>query len=192
MGGCCGCFKDTSAPQNPARVSEVHVPQSFRQGSPPAVSGGLLNDTSRRTLDFFLSDLPLGVTQEICADQTNTSLQTIDSTSTKKTVDGDNYETGTSSKSEKLKESVCKTQTALKLGSAKGSELELAKLGKAVILDEEESACPIYLGEYDAENPKIFTQCDHHVHIECIHDWMKRNSLCPVCNKDVAFNSPSH
>jgi hypothetical protein len=37
--------------------------------------------------------------------------------------------------------------------------------------------------EYDAENPKKTTKCEHHFHLACILEWMERSDTCPVCDK---------
>lgn len=37
--------------------------------------------------------------------------------------------------------------------------------------------------EYDAENPKMITKCDHHFHLACILEWMERSDTCPVCDQ---------
>ena len=37
--------------------------------------------------------------------------------------------------------------------------------------------------EYDEENPRITTKCDHHFHLACILEWMERSDTCPMCDK---------
>ncbi|RDX76119.1 putative E3 ubiquitin-protein ligase RHB1A, partial [Mucuna pruriens] len=207
MGGCCCSPKDTefsAAPpahcHNP-RVSEEHVPPSSHCGAAPAVSWELLVDTNLDTsspdthkppLTPVPFNVPLGVSQtppvaqEICGDKTDPSLQTTNSNSTQETVAGDNH--GASAKSEKVKESECKVlQSALELDSAVDSEIDLPKSAKPFILVEEEDACPICLEEYDAENPKLSTKCDHHFHLACILEWMERSETCPVCDQFSLF-----
>ena len=39
------------------------------------------------------------------------------------------------------------------------------------------------LAEYDPENPKIPTKCDHPFHLACILEWMERSETCPVCDQ---------
>jgi len=40
-----------------------------------------------------------------------------------------------------------------------------------------------FSAEYDDENPKITTKCEHHFHLACILEWMERSDSCPVCDK---------
>ncbi|KAJ1416123.1 Zinc finger, RING-type [Sesbania bispinosa] len=209
MGGCCCCSsKETELTAPPAyyyypRVSEEHVPLSSHHGAAPAFSGGLLVDTNLDTSspDTYRpppAPIPFNVTsgvtqtppvvQEICVDKTNASPHTTNSTSIQETVAADNH--GASVKSEDLKESESKVQTALELDPEKDPEIELPKLAEPIILVEEEDACPICLEEYDAENPKLSTKCDHHFHLACILEWMERSETCPVCDKDMVFNPP--
>ncbi|KAH6761051.1 hypothetical protein C2S52_008266 [Perilla frutescens var. hirtella] len=55
-------------------------------------------------------------------------------------------------------------------------------------LQDEEDVCPTCLEEYDAENPKIITKCDHHFHLACILEWMERSDTCPVCDQEMVFS----
>jgi len=48
---------------------------------------------------------------------------------------------------------------------------------------------PFILAEYDAENPKLVTNCDHHFHLACILEWMERSESCPVCDQVSPKNS---
>ncbi|CAH9098147.1 unnamed protein product [Cuscuta epithymum] len=54
---------------------------------------------------------------------------------------------------------------------------------------EEEEVCPTCLEEYDDDNPKIKTQCNHHFHLACILDWRKRSDTCPICNQEMMYES---
>jgi hypothetical protein len=58
----------------------------------------------------------------------------------------------------------------------------------SVLTVEEEDACPICLEEYDPENPKLLTECEHHFHLSCILEWMERSYTCPICDKEVTFD----
>ncbi|XP_062205429.1 probable E3 ubiquitin-protein ligase RHB1A isoform X2 [Phragmites australis] len=48
---------------------------------------------------------------------------------------------------------------------------------------DEEDVCPICLEEYDEENPRSTTKCEHHFHLCCILEWMERSDTCPVCDQ---------
>lgn len=49
----------------------------------------------------------------------------------------------------------------------------------------------VFPTEYDTENPKMTTKCDHHFHLACILEWMERSDTCPVCDK-VCRNQNFH
>ncbi|KAK7251348.1 hypothetical protein RIF29_34455 [Crotalaria pallida] len=186
------------------RASEEHVPLSSNQGAAASFSGRLLVDTnldisnpdtyipppapnpSNDTLDA--TQIP-PVAQEIRGDKNNASLHATNSNSTQKPVTGDNLETST--KLEELKEPELKVQTDLELDSAKGSEIEppqLEEVEPIKLVEEEEDDCPICLEEYDDENPKLTTECDHHYHLACILEWMERRETCPMCEQVMVLN----
>ena len=53
------------------------------------------------------------------------------------------------------------------------------------------SDCPICLKKLD--NDKVYLNCNHYFHKECIMNWKKRNNTCPICRKRIevikeAFN----
>ncbi|KAL4567061.1 hypothetical protein LXL04_022632 [Taraxacum kok-saghyz] len=54
---------------------------------------------------------------------------------------------------------------------------------------EEEDVCPTCFEEYDAENPRIITKCNHQFHLSCILEWMERNDTCPFCNQVMDFEA---
>ncbi|KAJ3672191.1 hypothetical protein LUZ60_006912 [Juncus effusus] len=62
-------------------------------------------------------------------------------------------------------------------GKGKMKELE------SLQVTEEEDDCPICLEEYDKENPRYFTRCEHEFHLACLLDWMERSETCPVCDQ---------
>lgn len=43
--------------------------------------------------------------------------------------------------------------------------------------------CTLHLAEYDLENPRIMTKCEHHFHLSCILEWRERSDTCPVCDQ---------
>ncbi|GAB2224141.1 hypothetical protein Droror1_Dr00004889 [Drosera rotundifolia] len=89
-----------------------------------------------------------------------------------------------------LKEADSKTLADILLVSPTESEgLHLLK-DPGEITSEEEDVCPICLEEYDEENPKMITNCEHDFHLSCILDWMERSDSCPVCDKEMIFNCP--
>ncbi|KAJ7944945.1 E3 ubiquitin-protein ligase [Quillaja saponaria] len=210
MGGCCCCsskgaeLSGTQAYYYYPRPSEEHVPLSSHHAPASSLSGGLLVDTNLETSipDTYRpppAPLPFDVilrgtqnppvAQEISGDKTGADLQSTNSSSVQEAVPENNH--GTSDKLEDLKGTECKVQTDLELDSAKESEIELSKTVEAIVLAaEDEDVCPICLEEYDAENPKITTKCEHHFHLACILEWMERSEMCPVCDKDMVFDPP--
>ncbi|VFQ74925.1 unnamed protein product [Cuscuta campestris] len=62
-----------------------------------------------------------------------------------------------------------------------GDNIDLTALN--VVVDELEKS------EYDEENPKIITKCEHHFHLACIFEWMERSDTCPVCDQEMVFSA---
>ena len=51
--------------------------------------------------------------------------------------------------------------------------------------------CPLCLKKFDSD--RVFINCHHYFHKECIMKWKKRNNTCPICRKRIevikeAFN----
>ncbi|XP_057780579.1 probable E3 ubiquitin-protein ligase RHB1A isoform X2 [Salvia miltiorrhiza] len=82
----------------------------------------------------------------------------------------------------------CKNQrTYLPLSPTKvGVELLKSEMFSVCAKDEEDS-CPTCLEEYDTENPKIITKCNHHFHLSCILEWMERSDTCPICDQEMIY-----
>ncbi|KZV31535.1 hypothetical protein F511_07386 [Dorcoceras hygrometricum] len=79
-----------------------------------------------------------------------------------------------------------KMETHIELTASK--EMEEDNLKKSSepfvpLMQDEEDVCPTCLEEYDEENPKIITKCDHHFHLACILEWMERSNTCPFCDQ---------
>ncbi|KAI4355103.1 hypothetical protein L6164_003908 [Bauhinia variegata] len=108
-----------------------------------------------------------------------------DSESGRETVSGSSFETLITC--EDLEESECKAQVNFLPVSPR--KLELSKSNEChVLVTEEEDVCPICLEEYDVENPKTLTKCEHHFHLSCILEWMERSDSCPICDKEMIFD----
>ncbi|XP_071717285.1 probable E3 ubiquitin-protein ligase RHB1A [Rutidosis leptorrhynchoides] len=54
---------------------------------------------------------------------------------------------------------------------------------------EEDDVCPTCFEEYDADNPKIVTKCNHQFHLSCILEWMERSDTCPICGQEMDFEA---
>jgi len=50
--------------------------------------------------------------------------------------------------------------------------------------DDRNIQCSICLSEYDNEDAVYQLNCDHIYHTDCINQWFKSNSKCPVCKYD--------
>lgn len=84
-----------------------------------------------------------------------------------------------------------KTLADILLASPTKSDVEITKSSEACNLaTEEEDACPICLEEYDSDNPKMVTNCEHDFHLSCLLEWMERSDSCPVCDKEMIFDHP--
>ncbi|XP_014497049.1 probable E3 ubiquitin-protein ligase RHB1A [Vigna radiata var. radiata] len=87
---------------------------------------------------------------------------------------------------EDVEESNCKDQTNSSPTSPRKQELSKPNESK-ILLMEEEDVCPICLEEYDVENPRDLTKCEHHFHLSCILEWMERSDSCPICDQEMIF-----
>ncbi|XP_057756871.1 probable E3 ubiquitin-protein ligase RHB1A isoform X1 [Arachis stenosperma] len=105
-----------------------------------------------------------------------------DSESGRETVSGSSFETLIAREDLEEAESKVKAQENSEPISPKKAEL-LKSNQTQVLLTEEEDVCPICLEEYDVENPKNLTKCEHHFHLSCILEWMERSDSCPICDQ---------
>ncbi|MED6112513.1 putative E3 ubiquitin-protein ligase rhb1a [Stylosanthes scabra] len=107
-----------------------------------------------------------------------------DSESFRETVSGSSFEALIAR--EDLEEANSKAQANSAPISPKKAELSKSNQTQ-VLLSEEEDVCPICLEEYDVENPKNLTKCEHHFHLSCILEWMERSDSCPICDQEMIF-----
>lgn len=195
MGGCCCCCSrerelNSSPPfYHYPRVSEEHQPLSSHTGTTTVLSTGFLVDPNLETSipDTYRPppapipyDANLGRSRIVSANQ-----------SVEESTTGVSYEStpNISNKSD------VKVQSDTVLDSSKEVEDELEKSGELkksnelmVSVLEEEECCPTCLEEYDTENPKIITKCEHHFHLACILEWLERSETCPVCDQEMIFD----
>ena len=52
--------------------------------------------------------------------------------------------------------------------------------------DQEDAKCVVCLGEYEVGDDLRYLRCNHHFHIECVDQWLQRNSTCPLCVRSIA------
>ncbi|XP_011624744.1 probable E3 ubiquitin-protein ligase RHB1A isoform X1 [Amborella trichopoda] len=82
-----------------------------------------------------------------------------------------------------------KIETEYDPSSPKACNVEKSKLIEPIVpTTDEEDVCPTCLEEYDKENPRIITKCEHHFHLACILEWMERSETCPVCDKEMIID----
>ncbi|XVF52929.1 hypothetical protein PTKIN_Ptkin05aG0057600 [Pterospermum kingtungense] len=211
MGGCCCCSsREVGINSAPGyyyypRASDERVPLSLNSGTASALSTGLLVDTNLEVSvpDAYRSppapmpfDAVLGpqqspsVGQGIQNSKSDEAVRTTNVDSSQQTAGANPQET--SIKSEDTKESDREAQPDTEIESPKELEVELSKSVESIMsIKEEEDVCPTCLEEYDTENPKIITKCEHHFHLACILEWMERSDTCPVCDKEMVFDLPT-
>ncbi|KAM7274552.1 hypothetical protein ACFE04_016418 [Oxalis oulophora] len=182
MGGCCCSTRKpphiNATPCSPAL--EGRQPLAPQNGSASALTARLLVDLNLETStpDTFRAppaplpyDLVLGCPQS-----------TTDSESVQETASGRSFETLATC------EDPDESETKPQLGPTPLSPKKIEILKDTAIIVEEEDCCPICLEEYDPENPKLLTECEHHFHLSCILEWMERSDICPICDKEVTFD----
>ncbi|XP_051132525.1 probable E3 ubiquitin-protein ligase RHB1A [Andrographis paniculata] len=85
------------------------------------------------------------------------------------------------------KEANCKTTFGLPLSSPMKVDTKLLQHKSDTLVTDEEDTCPTCLEEYDVENPKIMTKCNHHFHLSCILEWMELSDTCPICDQEMVY-----
>ncbi|KAI8569634.1 hypothetical protein RHMOL_Rhmol02G0292900 [Rhododendron molle] len=212
MGGCCCCSsKGVGVNRSPAfyhypRASEEREPLSSHHGTVAALSTGLLVNTNLETSspDTYRpppAPLPYDVNlgrpqtppsnQETCGNKNDAPVHTANTGTVDETISGNVI---LETLDELLKKSDYKVEKDTELASSMEIEVELEKSGELkksseplVLVGEE---CPTCLEEYDDDNPKIITKCEHHFHLACILEWMERSDTCPVCDQEMIFTPP--
>lgn len=193
MGGCCCCSsKGVGLNRSPTyyhypRVSAEREPLSSHHGMVSALSTGLLVDVNLETSipdTYRPPPAPLPYDTNLRHPLTPIT-ESAEETNAGNTLASSHHD---------LKESDCKIQKGSDLASLDDVEVDFEKsvekksnepLASAL---EEEDVCPTCLEEYDTENPKIITKCEHHFHLACILEWKERSNTCPVCDQEMIFS----
>ncbi|KAL6501708.1 hypothetical protein OROGR_026841 [Orobanche gracilis] len=207
MGGCCCCAsKSTELNISPTffhyPVSEEREPLSSHHATVSGHSAGLLVDTNLDTsvpdtyqpppapipYETYRPTMPSRNRESTC-NKTELILQTTNSESVEGVNSGRTLGTKVKDVESDEKGNINVDLAALNdVEDEKSNELKKSvELVIPPLLDEEE-ACPTCLEEYDAENPKIMTKCEHHFHLACILEWMERSDTCPVCDQEMIFS----
>ncbi|KAL3635590.1 hypothetical protein CASFOL_020137 [Castilleja foliolosa] len=210
MGGCCCCAsKSTELNGSPTYfhnpVSEEREPlSSSNHAIVSPHPAGLLVDTN---LDTSVPDtyrpppapipydtyaghpLTPSRNREAICDKAEVILQTTNTLSVGDVNSGCTLDT-------KVKDVECDEKSSLNIELAASEDVEDEEsddLKKSIqpmvppLLDEED-VCPTCFEEYDEENPKMVTKCEHHFHLACILEWMERSDTCPVCDQEMIFS----
>ncbi|KAK1436246.1 hypothetical protein QVD17_02025 [Tagetes erecta] len=209
MGGCCCCFSSKGVELN-SSPRFYHYPIASEERQPLSSSGGaastgLLVDTNLETsipdtyrpppapIPYDVSvgppRSPLNNSRETSGVKQEPPVQTNTDESGGEIAISNSDETVT----KEAKGSDCKEITDIELVATKETEDEIEKSDElkkpsGPILPPEE--CPTCLEEYDEENPKIITKCEHHFHLACILEWMERSDTCPVCDQEMIIEFP--
>ncbi|WJX86944.1 putative E3 ubiquitin-protein ligase rhb1a [Trifolium repens] len=188
MGGCC-CS---------ARKPHLHGPPVYYYCPPILEERDALTSTDGAT-DSLTAGLLVGLNVEESTPDTYQSppaplpydvvlggTASTDSESGRDTVvSGSSFETLITC--EDIEESDPKAQAKSAPISPSKAELWKSSEPHALVI-EEEDGCPICLEEYDVENPKTLTKCEHHFHLACILEWMERSDSCPICDQEMIFD----
>ncbi|PWA56283.1 RING/U-box superfamily protein [Artemisia annua] len=208
MGGCCCCFSKGAELNSSPRfyhypIAEERQPLSSNSGVASALSTGLLVDTNLETsIPDTYRPPPAPIPYDVTTNNPRSPLNNRETSGIKPEppLQTNNTEpvgeitiSDGETVAKEAKGSDCKEITNIELVETKETETEIEKSGElkkpsGPILPPEE--CPTCLEEYDEENPKIITKCEHHFHLSCILEWMERSDTCPVCDQEMIINFP--
>lgn len=72
------------------------------------------------------------------------------------------------------------------------ADMESGGVGTAMLLggedQDDDDCCPTCLEVYTTDNPRIWTRCGHHFHMQCIYAWSERKETCPLCESHILFD----
>ncbi|KAG8374990.1 hypothetical protein BUALT_Bualt10G0053000 [Buddleja alternifolia] len=183
-------------------ASEERTPLSAHHATVSALSTGFLVDTNLDTsvpdtytpppapipYETYVGRPPMpSRNRESSENKTEVGLQTANLESIQDTNAGNILETKVKNLESDEKAEINAELAAPKEVKDEKSD-ELKKSIELPALQDEEDVCPTCLEEYDSENPKMITKCDHHFHLACILEWMERSDTCPVCDQEMVFS----
>ncbi|KAI3453737.1 hypothetical protein Pfo_010400 [Paulownia fortunei] len=157
---------DTSVPDT-YRPPPAPIPYETYVGRPPTPSGNRAGS---------------GYKSEVALETTNT--ESVEDTNAVNTLETKvkNLE------SDEKPEIHMELEASKEMEDERSDELKMSSKPVVPQLQDEDDICPICLEEYDAQNPKILTKCDHHFHLACILEWMERSDTCPVCDQEMVIS----
>lgn len=191
MGGCCCCeSRRTELVRVPAYYyyppeSEINEPLSTSHITSVTLPGVLvdtnLDTSSPDTYRAPPAPLPYDIGVPLSQNVTSHTVNSTSKTELLLSPAGETY-----MPSVDLKDKDCKGEVDCINGSPKVQEQEdddSKSKGAKTLPNDEEDVCPTCLEEYDLENPRIITKCEHHFHMSCILEWMERSNTCPICDQ---------
>ncbi|THU47886.1 hypothetical protein C4D60_Mb09t20380 [Musa balbisiana] len=166
----------STCPQN----LEEHEPlSSTNHGTLSAISSGLLVNTNPDTSPpntYQAPPAPLPYDLGLTSSQA--LARAVDSCGSKNDhIQLANSQT-TGETNDTIKTSDCKNKTDCEQNSLWITEDEVSK---PIISPTEEDVCPICLEDYDVQNPRVVTKCEHH--LSCVLEWMERSYTCAICDQ---------
>lgn len=201
MGGCCcGASQRAESDRTPVyfycpQEPEENEPLSASHFTSTAVPGGLLVDTNLDTSSpdtYRAPPVPLPYNSGLTGSQTthgnieNCGNKTAHVQSTDLLSSGEIASPGENLKGFDRKS---KGDYVHEFPRLEEDEDEISKLKDAKSpVTEEEDVCPTCLEDYDLENPRIITKCEHHFHLACILEWMERSNTCPICDQIMVID----
>ncbi|KAK6141034.1 hypothetical protein DH2020_025215 [Rehmannia glutinosa] len=189
MGGCCSSSRKLQIQGTPVYY---YVPASFRGVSSltsrdsvaTVLTSGMLIDLN---LNMSIPDTFRPPPAPMPYDVVLGHPQSTDIGSRESILNGGSLE---KSSRMNLKEANCTNQFGFLPTSPKKVDIEFSKLNPVTVSTmDEEDVCPTCLEEYDLENPKIMTKCNHHFHLSCILEWQERSDTCPICDQEMIYES---
>ncbi|XP_010935775.1 probable E3 ubiquitin-protein ligase RHB1A isoform X2 [Elaeis guineensis] len=207
MGGCCCCSsRRAEADRAPVyyycpQDLEEREPLSTNRGTSSVVSSGLLVDTNLETSTpgtYRAPPAPLPYDVGLTSSQTSPGnlenrpikIDHVQAADSQPIGETDGRLEG-SDTCQTLSKSDCKSKTVFEHEPPE-TEDEPSKVDAPIVsVTDDEDVCPTCLEEYDAENPRILTKCEHHFHLSCILEWMERSDTCPVCDQIMVIDHMS-
>lgn len=186
MGGCCCSAKKPHQQGTPVYyyyppTSEESESLTANDGTNASLNAGFLVGLN---LDASIPDTFHPPPVPLPYDMVLGGSASTDSESGRETASVSSYET--SMTREDIEESDFKAPAKSAPISPKKEALSKANETQVLVI-EEEDVCPICLEEYDDENPRNLTKCEHHFHLSCILEWMERSDSCPICDQEMIF-----
>ncbi|XP_042377801.1 probable E3 ubiquitin-protein ligase RHB1A [Zingiber officinale] len=193
MGGCCCCSsRSAESDSSPAyyyhpRNLEENEPLSVtNHGALPLVPSRVLNDNLATSTPDTYQAPPAPLPYDVGLENLPTLPGDVANCGTKVDENETLSSQTTVEKNDNFVTSGCNNKPDCEQKSPKISEDEISKL---ITSPEEEDACPICLEDYDTENPRILTKCEHHFHLSCILEWMERSDTCAICDQIMIIDN---